>query len=117
MENISENNKLIAEFMDYEWYAVNTPHIAVRKPNGGVRHFQSNWDDLMEVIEKIESLEIDKLSFNFKIEKDRVSFFYTHTDEPKKQIEMFFEWGQKTKIGNTYKIVVEFIKWYNLNNK
>jgi len=53
MNTIQENNKLIAEFMEYEWYEVNRPYIAVREPNGGVKHFQTDWNDLMEVVQKI----------------------------------------------------------------
>lgn len=119
--NATENNKLIAEFMgckpifkDKKEYQMVTHENMCYSTNELQYHKDWNW--LMEVVEKIEGLEIDKLSFNFKIEKDRVSFFYTHADEPKKQIKMFFEWGQKTKISNTYKVVVEFIKWYNEQN-
>jgi hypothetical protein len=116
LKQISKNNILIAEFMGFEWYEINTPFTAVRDLNG-VRHFATNWDDLMLLVEKIENITIQKLSFSFNIQKDRVSLFYSHINEPKKQIEMYFEWGQKTKIANTYKIAVEFIKWYNKQNK
>ena len=117
MNTIQENNKLIAEFLGYSqphpeyqnttyWYKKGLPPLTILS-------FDTDWNALMEVINKIENTNIQKLSFNFNIQKDRVSLYYTHTIEPKKQIEMWFEWGQKTKIKNTYKIVVEFIEWYN----
>lgn len=118
MNTIQENNKLIAEFMAGEKdKQVYIKHLNAWYDNCMGYKYNTDWNWLMEVVEKIESLKIDKLSFNFQIEKDRVSFFYTHASDTKKQTEMFFEWGQKTKISNTYKIIVQFIKWYNEQNK
>ena len=53
--NTTENNKLIAEFMGYEWFEVNKPYIAVREINGGIKHFQTDWNDLMQVVQKINN--------------------------------------------------------------
>jgi len=126
--NTIENNKLIAEFMgafaldieeeDGFWYLTDGlfPHGYDRICFGAMK-YASDWNWLMEVVDKIESLNVQKLSFNFNIQKDRVSLYYAHISEPKKQIEMYFEWGQKTKIENLNKIVVEFIKWYNEQKK
>jgi hypothetical protein len=116
MENqkqITENNKLLAEFMNHKpTFDVYIDDVltTLERP---IKNYNSDWNWLMEVVDKIENIVIQKLSFSFNIQKDRVSLFYSHINEPKKQIEMYFEWGQKTKIANTYKIAVEFIKWYN----
>lgn len=124
LNTTTENNRLIAEFLGYKLQTDPTERFFgwYKSPLGTWTKeidlpFRTDWNWLMQVVEKIESLKIDGLSFNFQIEKDMVFFYYTHIREHKKQIEMFFEWGQKTKIGNTYKIAVEFIKWYNQQNK
>ena len=116
--NTTENNKIIAEFMG----AIEVRKDNFKFPNRtglplqiGTINYHSDWNWLMEVVEKIETLKVQDLSFNFNIQKDRVSLSYIHINDPKKSTEMFFEWGQKTKIENLYKIVLEFIKWYNEN--
>jgi len=132
---MEENNILIAEFLGYRLrggcidFRGDEPFTEVTSiTNGEVNSlgyvfyeddlkFHKDWNWLMEVVDKIEGLSFQKLSFNFNIQKDRVSLNYTHVSEPKKSTEMFFEWGQKTKIENIYKIAVEFIKWYNQQNK
>jgi hypothetical protein len=45
MRTTEENNRMIAEFMGYEWYEINKPYIAVRDINGSVKHFQTDWND------------------------------------------------------------------------
>jgi hypothetical protein len=120
IHTIEENNKIISEFMGYHYVPETTlahDYFMVKgryiRPHG--IKFDTDWNWLMEVVEKIETIKIDKLYFNVQIDKDKVSLFYTHINEPTKQTEMFFEWGQKNKIANIYKIVVEFVKWYNEN--
>jgi hypothetical protein len=117
MENqkqITENNKLLAEFLgltlEQEQERIFIQGLGTKLIEDT---FNTDWNWLMEVVEKIENITIQKLSFNFNIQKDGVSLFYSHINEPKEQIEMYFEWRQKTKIANTYKIAIEFIKWYN----
>ena len=79
----TENNKLIAEFMglkkfqsrlDYTIYDIpQHKRDVVTEQNGGALFaemdlkFHSDWNWLMEVVEKIESLKVDNLSFNFEI--------------------------------------------------
>jgi len=110
-----QDNKVIAEFMGLTIITDNISYFDTSY--NPLKKYNKDWNELMEVVEKIENISTQKLSFNLKVEKDKVYLLYAHTSEPQKQIEMFFEWGQKTKIGNTYKIVVEFIKWYNLKLK
>ena len=120
----TENNILIAEFLGEKKQPFNFPQHGTLRLNGEFKteffseqlKFHSNWNWLMEVVEKIEKTTCSKLFFSFEIKKDSVSLFYSHIDDLEKQVEMYFEWGQKTKIDNTYKVVVEFIKWYNEQN-
>lgn len=102
--NTTENNKIIAEFMNKPTF----------KTDGWVKIeyellYHSDWNWLMEVIEKIESL-------NYSTEIKSISGL-GHT--------MFFISGGaevplsrrliKTKFEAVYNACVEFIKWYNLN--
>lgn len=114
-----KDNKLIAVFMGMKPLNNDSSVLVFSTDRGNDivsidnLQYQNDWNLLMEVVERIEKTNVQKLSFNFNIQKDRVSLYYIHTSEPKKQIEMWLEFGQKTKIENTYKIVIEFIKWYN----
>lgn len=95
-----ENNKLIAEFMDYEC-------------GSDWEKFQTSWDWLMPVVEKIESL-------NFNDSKGDYSFnvFIIYGDCSIKDDEEIRNglWICKhsldsmSKIESTYNAVVEFIK-------
>ena len=112
--NKQESNKLLAEFMGFEWYEINKPYIAVREPNGGIRHFSTDWNDLMQIVEKIE-----KLSYR------RGRPFYLHLTKSYAQIkidrmneELFSKWGAtNNKIGAVYSACVEFVQWHNNQNK
>jgi len=116
--NTTENNKLIAEFMGYEWFEVNKPYIAVREINGGIKHFQTDWNDLMQVVEKIESLGYRTLTENecFMITKNKLKPFDVRS---KDDYSIIFSNNYEinrydnTKLSNTYMAIVEFIKWYN----
>ena len=100
-----ENNKLIAEFMGYE-IAMNTrmvlPHF-IHAVNLDL--FQTSWNYLMPVVEKIESL-----GYEFFIVEDRIKIAH-NTDHSIDTIINFTLGG--SKIDATYKGVVEFIKQYN----
>lgn len=108
------NNKLIAEFMgatqnkemEYEMYGI----IQTIKDEPTSKHFffenemlfDTDWNWLMEVVGKIENLGYD-VTINYNI--------CTITNG---ENEFQNEVGQK--IYATYQTVIEFIKWYNLNN-
>ena len=94
--NTTENIKIIAEFMDFEWYEINKPYIAVRKPNGGVKHFQTDWNDLMEVVKKCLIGEAEHSQ-----------------DEAKKAISEIYESLCSINISAVYNACIGFIKWYN----
>jgi len=72
--------------------------------------FHKNWNWLMEVVEKIESLgnNVEIFSFSCII-------------EPNDERDLFIQSGSvslnKSKIDATYNAVLRFIKWYNLNKE
>lgn len=104
MKTYDKNNKIIAQFLGL---TIITDGISLfdtkYKP---LAKYHENWNDLMPVVEKIESLEgwvqIDGLS-NRKLATIRVGDMW----------EKSFLGESDSKIEATYKAVVEFIKWYN----
>lgn len=106
-----ENNKLIAEFMGWKQQTNPTERWFNHWFNTeGKRQsdlfFDFDWNDLMQVIEKIESLDhcqID-ISLNWcRIGYKGTLFNYDSRD--------YFK--GITKIEAVYNACVEFIKWYN----
>ena len=125
-----ENNKLIAEFMGLkpkmespDVYVFNDmPYFSVRENNPEdvmnaiVKYskYDSDWSWLMEVVEKIESLPTmkDNGNFFFEIHQDSVTVFNST------RMDIIIEvMGQGSRINNTYQAVIEFIQWYNKQNK
>lgn len=96
----SQNNKLIAEFMGFQltnigWYD-SEETLDVSKDNTfDVLHFETDWNWLMPVIEKILSVSL---------ELDTMELCYDITDSI-------------PDIEETYIAIVEFINWYNLNKE
>ena len=89
----TENNKIIQEFMNhYE-----------NMGNRGLL-YHSDWNWLMEVVEKIESLEFEVFieTYEVRIELYNNTIFRQHTKV-----------SNQTKIQAVYNACVEFIKWYN----
>lgn len=118
MEKI-EKNKLIAEFMGvfdkilstgniHSWsdapfyYTTEDTKEKVIKNICKYSKYDSDWNWLMQVVEKIESLEN-----NLKNE----------TREEFKQFQKILSLPVYTKIEVVYNACVEFIKWYNELNK
>jgi hypothetical protein len=104
--NTQENNKLIAEFMglvvsDRENYTseLHTNVDADLKYN-------TSWDWLMPVVEKIENL-----GYEFFIVENRVEVAH-NTDH---SIETIIDLTSRSKRDATYQGVVEFINQYNKN--
>ena len=82
------NNKIIAEFMNWS-----------DTGNKGIQ-----WDWLMEVVEKIESI-----GFTFETKKNWARI-------TRKGENIILRWEEdKTKIEAVYNACIEFIKWYNEN--
>ena len=152
MENIVENNRIIAEFMGYKilhrkfqyrywnssdesYFETNEGNIVCDEdgyevnlyPDGDPLFeleelpFHSSWDWLMPVVEKIEkSLCTDNKTGNRFY--PYVSIGLTHCEITKSQKFVGEDWYVVSRCGNskieaTWKVVVEFIKWYNNQEK
>jgi hypothetical protein len=106
---INEGNKLIAQFMGWTnegdenyW---RTPNDNYEMPN----KFHSSWDWLMPVVEKIGKEYRVKITWM----PDAIDVTYIErTDVFDDEITSF---GGGTVIENTFKAVVQFIKWHNTN--
>ena len=120
--NTTENNQLIASFLGQTSTIYEFPQFGYIKSNGDWKDtfsaselkFHSDWNWLMEVVEKIESLEVDKITFDFFITQEKAHIHYCKNNEWFSNI--FISEG-KSKIQNTYNNCVEFIKWYNQQNQ
>ena len=128
MKNIIENNKLIAEFMGvfdkilstgniHSWsdapfyYTREDTKEKVIKNISKYSKYSKDWNWLMKVVEKIESIEdgiyqVDILQEGCKILK-KCSLLI---DKTVSKLE-----PDTTKIKSVYLACVEFIKWYNEN--
>ena len=110
-----EDNKLIAEFMGSKVtinnYFVNGMYQTLKDEE---LKYNSDWNWLMEVVEKIESLTdinsngcfmvLESIGFNAKfIFDDGTRILKDNKGE--------------SKIQSVYNACIEFIKWYNLNKK
>ena len=110
MDNIIENNRLIAEFMGFQstslgWFDNEEHLINVEKDNTfDDLKFHKDWNWLMEVVEKIENYN----------EYTNV-FFAPEGCAIDCHIENGFSFSNDcdTKIEAVYSVCVEFIKWYN----
>ena len=105
----TENNKLIAEFINLNfyksfWYKSNiATEKQICKENN--LQFHSDWNLLIEVVEKIESL-----GYRIEIVKHICRIYLSN-----KETIIISE--NTPKIEAVYNAVVEFIKWYNNQNK
>lgn len=93
-EQITQNNKLIAEFMG------DKHSLAVNKVNENGGHYYTSWDWLMPVVEKIGQMG-NKGSLECPIRL--------------KSAEQFKHCSIWSPIKAVYYDVVDFINWYNEN--
>ena len=107
METI-EKNKLIAEFMGYPKHKIDFVGKRLNFENSKHNTYHKDWNWLIEVVEKIESLGY-RIDIS-KWENSQYCGIYLNG----KKIS-----GNETntKIEAVYNAVVEFIKWYNNKNK
>ena len=109
------NNKLIAEFLGYNTYESNG-YINIEFSEDNTRtlqdtHYHSDWNWLMEVVEKIESIKIE----TYKVRVD--IYFNCCQINPTHWEQLISIYGNKeTKIEAVYNACIEFIKWYNENS-
>ena len=107
MENITENNKLIAEFMGLSEIA-KTNGIVFKDNNTDEIHlikYNSDWNWLMPVIKEIG----DKTDFELVM-----GYGYCYWNNEGEQPLGDFEGGYSDII-YIYSAVASFIKWYNEN--
>lgn len=103
MDNTLENNKIIAEFMGIEFmqsksrYILNTVEQFSNSEILGTFKFKSSWDWLMPVVKKCLIGEAE-------------------TNRPD-LVSNIYESLVNLEINLVYKDIVEFIKWYNQQNK
>ena len=114
----TENNKIIAEFLSVKIHPCETIEKFKFLPieerglyNGyfiDALKYHEDWNWLMEVVEKIESL-------NYVVE---IKITWCRIKQIENGNVIVLRWEEeKTKIEAVYNAVVEFIKWYNNQNK
>jgi len=127
MNNIQENNKLIAEFMgltiitdEISWFDTN--YKALKKYN-------EFWGNLMPVVEKIEELDLKEQYYSWEDEEGKnYNFEGFSVDIEGNSCYIWLNWSldpaklisqatEKTKIEAVYKAVLGFIEWYNKNKE
>ena len=90
----TENNKIIAQFLE----------ISHQKR---AMNFHSNWNILIDVVEKIEDLGY---TFSIKLNWVKINKKYN------KDNFIVIRWEEdKTKIEAVYNACLQFIQWYNQN--
>ena len=108
----TENNKIIAEFM---WWKEQEEDFMFNPKTSGSIYiksllFHKDWNWLMEVVEKIESIKIE----TYKVRVD--IYFNCCQINPTHWEQLISIYGNKeTKIEAVYNACIEFIKWYNEN--
>ena len=99
----TENNKLIAEFMGYKKSIANTWFKGNKIVQTTSFKYDSDWNWLMEVVEKIES-KCSNLGFEIS-----ARFVHIRVDN-----EWIISSGVKSnRIEAVYNACIEFIKWNN----
>lgn len=120
MENIVENNKLLAEFLGYKIWSWDNENFYITKgatPNNETNYnikrlkFDYDWNWLMEVVEKIEELE----GFIVHINSFSTSYVYLKVECNRRFFHHKKYFSKGGKIEATYIACVEFVKWYNQN--
>ena len=105
----TENNKIIAEFMGVSKSKIDANGQVLNFENSKYNTYNSDWNWLMEVVEKIESLGywtelLGGYHQEFRIGKIN-------------QIKEFINKNGSDKKEAVYNACIEFIKWYNEQNK
>lgn len=129
-EKISEGNKLITEYMGYQyeigagtqpsgWYKLIRSDITDMEyreylcRNDSAIKYHKSWDWLMQVVEKIEETtpyKINILECDCEIYSMVSDGFITHKNS-------VIDKSRDTKIEAVYEAIVDFIEWYNRKKK
>lgn len=108
--NTTENNKILAVFMELPFISEDgkTNYIKdLRHISDWKLKYHSDWNWLIQVVEKIE--DIENFRFDFQINQHTVRIF----DHIKKTF--IFEINSTSKIEAVYFACIDFVKWYNEN--
>ena len=124
-----EENKLIVDFLNTDVNNDGTyelPKFGTIRPNGDFKtsftleqmKFNKDWNWIMQVVDKIESIEVIGQVFNIQIDRNKTHILYAPANySSEKWFENLIIKESEDKLLNTYQAVVEFIKWYNQQNK
>ena len=125
MKNVTENNKLIAEFLvknegglvkleenifsTIDEFEIPDDYLTLKDLK-----YHKDWNRLMSVVEKIENLQDENncAIYNVQIEQSFTEIIDNHTSET-----IIYDIDADSKIEAVYNTVIEFIKWYNEQNK
>ena len=111
MKTTTENNRLLAEFMEFQktnigWYdfeeTLNLPHTIDNTFD--TLEFNTSWDWLMPVVEKIEELSS---------EQDEIVDYFQGDPDPSIWFSGYGKICMHADISKVYETLVEFINWYN----
>lgn len=132
-KSIEEGNKLLAKFMGYDYYPHPEPFPGWRRPTPEIQkvflktqkfmgaylcrthkelRYNSDWNWLMKVVEKVEKIEDEKYGrFAVYIGSNNCSIQSTKMDKeyPKYRSDI----DGPTKIWATFSMMINFIKGYN----
>jgi hypothetical protein len=116
MQNTTENNKLIAQFMGKEWHKEFFKEVSIISPSNISYQFHDDWNWLMKAVEKVETISNDK-QFYIIVEYDNRKEFKGWSYRIDQWLKTILTDDNKvsTKIEATYNACISFIKWYNLN--
>ena len=109
--NTQENNKLIAEFMGITPNEEGVYRISKHEGYSECHlSYHKEWNWLMPVVDKIESIDEDGFSYSIQVEYHSV-VIWKHSDrfDSKRIIEV----NGESKRSTTYNAVVEFINQFN----
>jgi hypothetical protein len=106
-KEIIEGNQLIAEFVGYvevDGIKFDLPH---NENHAEEYEYHSSWDWIMPVVERVESI-------GYWIRMDYNDVFVV-VDDTNIVIENPMRKDTDTKLLLVWRVVVEFVKWYNKN--
>lgn len=116
-KTITEGNKLIAEFMKisdfkmnvYDRFLMDTPYSTGWFSFEDLE-YNTSWDWLMAVVEKIETLEDNDgfIPYSLEIERNECT-----VKDYRNGVSVIEYIEGETKIDAVYKCVVSFIEWHN----
>jgi len=139
LNETDKGNKLIAEFMGYKIKHLGKGDLFTDPTTGfpSTVHgldFHESWDWLMPVVEKIEQMilkdVIDYEDKNYENEKLRfpicftanqqeawIQFYHIGVSGGDAHFDIIKKYSNISKIDAVYNVIIEFIKWYNKENK